>query len=191
MFKPFFVILVIFPISLYSQIISELPTNELGAVYYNKVFKVDSVNKNELFLRSKTFFVNNFKYAKNVIQLEDKEAGVIIGKGYKNIVSNSEALISANCDVYFTIKILSKDNKFKVEVYDFYGNTKPSYPYFPNGIRIEMSTWFDTLEYYKSNGNPRPAKEKFKTAFIESVEGIFSVISNEMIKPSDIKSEDW
>lgn len=191
MIKPLCTILLFLPILLYSQIISELPQNEFGAIYFNKINKIDSVSKNELFLRSKTFFVNNFKSAKSVIQLEDKEAGVIIGKGYKYIVANSEALVSTACDIYFTIKITSKDNKFRVEIYDFYGMSQPSYPYFPNGIRFEMSRWFDTTEYYKSNGKPKSSKVEFKNAFVQAMDDIFLSINNEMLKPSAIKNDDW
>ena len=52
-------------------------------INYTEIVKIDSsINKATLFLNAKMFFVNEFKSAKVVIQLEDRESGTIIGKGY-------------------------------------------------------------------------------------------------------------
>ena len=81
-----------------------------GKVFYQKVYE-DSATKDELFLRAKDVFLRSFTNTKSVIQDQDKEAGIISGKGYFNL---KRTLIRC------TIRILTKDNKYKVEIFDFY-----------------------------------------------------------------------
>ena len=58
-----------------------LPIDEkTGKIVYSEIVKVDSTSSPELYLRAKTWFVRNFNSANNVIQLDDKESGKIIGK---------------------------------------------------------------------------------------------------------------
>ena len=56
-----------------------------GKVDYTEVVHVDSVSKNELYARAKLWLVDTYKSSINVIQLEDKENGEIIGKGFSEI----------------------------------------------------------------------------------------------------------
>lgn len=55
--------------------------NRTGEITYSEIIKVDSVKSQELYIRAKVWFVHSFVSAKNVIQLDDKESGKIIGKG--------------------------------------------------------------------------------------------------------------
>jgi hypothetical protein len=74
-------------------------------------------SKDELYIRAKIWFVNAFKDAQEVIQLDDKENGIIMGKGILNI--NYQVLGTTITDrINFTISIRVKDNKFKAEITD-------------------------------------------------------------------------
>jgi hypothetical protein len=62
-----------------------------------------------------------FPATKDVIQNEDRENGIISGKGYfsfTNIVSTF--MLGSSALVNTTINIIIKDNKYKVEIFDFY-----------------------------------------------------------------------
>lgn len=183
--KKIVLLILLCPMLLKAQIISTLPQNEAGEIVFSEVVKCDSVKKDELFVRAKTFFANTFVSSKEVIQSEDKESGQIIVKGLSNIES------SGGLKMHFTIKVTCKENRYKYEFYNFSFTSPPSYPYLPNGLRFYPSQWFDTTEYYKGNGKPKQRCENFKNKFISEIDVLKKLLANEMIKPKEIKKEDW
>ena len=48
---------------------------------FSKIIKADSVSKTELFVVINDWFASNYNSANDVIQMSDKDAGIIIGKG--------------------------------------------------------------------------------------------------------------
>ena len=73
--------------------VSSLPLDETGKVNYTEVIAVDSLSADNLFLNSKQFFVDVFKSAKSVIQIEDKESKVIIGKGNSAFIMKVKVIL--------------------------------------------------------------------------------------------------
>jgi hypothetical protein len=83
------------------------------------IVRVESVSKEDLYNRAKIWFARNFKSSKDVIQLEDRELGKIIGKG--NIPYEASAFWpGTNFSGYFefmlTIEI--KDGRYRYFVED-------------------------------------------------------------------------
>ena len=184
--KKIVLLILFYPTILKAQIISILPQNEAGEIVFSEVVKCDSVKKDELFIRAKTFFANTFVSSKEVIQFEDKESGQIIGKGLSSIESGLLLL-----KMHFTIKVTCKENRYKYEIYNFSFTSTPSYPHLPNGMTFYPSQWFDSTEYYKGNGKPKQRCENFKDKFVGEIEVLKNLLANEMIKPKEIKKEDW
>jgi hypothetical protein len=83
-----------------------------GKVFYEKVYQ-DAGTKNDLFLKAKDVFLRLFPDTKDVIQNEDKDNGIVAGKGYFEL-----SVARVRC----TIRILVKDNKYKVQIFDFYSS---------------------------------------------------------------------
>lgn len=85
-----------------------------GSVTYTGVVQVDSIDKNTLYTRAKKWFVDNYKSAKDVIQLDDKETGEITGKGnFKINYYTRDPYIS------HTISIFVKDGRYKYLITNF------------------------------------------------------------------------
>jgi hypothetical protein len=82
-----------------------------GKIFYEHVYQDSGMTKNDLFIKSKDVFLRLFPDTKGVIQDEDKDNGIISGKGY---------FVMSLAMVKFTIRILVKDNKYKVQMFDFY-----------------------------------------------------------------------
>lgn len=108
-------ILTMFSTNSFSQekLLDILPL-ENGNVVYTEVVKVDSINKKELYNRAKKWFVLNYKSANAVIQLEDKEDGMIIGKGNFRI-----KYYSRNPTIEHTLQIETRDGRYKYTVSRF------------------------------------------------------------------------
>ena len=108
-------ILIMFSINSFSQekLLDILPL-ENGNVVYTEVVKVDSLNKKELYNRVKKWVVLKYKSANDVIQLDDKEDGIIIGKGNFGI-----KYYSRKPTIEHTLQIETKDGRYKYTISSF------------------------------------------------------------------------
>lgn len=106
-----------------------------GKGFYEVIDSTVAGSKQELQVKAKMWMANAFKDAKEVIQLDDKEAGEVLGKG--NVVLG---YMYGRCK--FTIKISTRDNKYRCQIYDMaiygtngqFGNTIDHYIEHPKGL---------------------------------------------------------
>ena len=100
-----------------SQIIHLPQNNETKKIEYSEIVFVDStVSQVELYIIAREWITMNFKSALAVIQMEDKEAGILIGKGNLNI---EVTMYLTNSVVNFTFKIQVKNGKYRYWLTDF------------------------------------------------------------------------
>lgn len=110
------------------------PTDENGKIVFTEVVEVPNVLKDALYSRAYEWFAKSFKSAQNVIQMEDKENGKIVGKGAFgdiNVTANL-GLVAIKGKVLFTISVYVKDGKYKFELTDL---THEAKGYWSNGIK--------------------------------------------------------
>ena len=88
-------------------------------VSYAGVVKIDDIKANELFIRAQSWFATTFKSSKDVIQLQDKESGKIIGRGNFEMSTPGGFGNPIPGHTNFTITLLVKDNKYKYVITDF------------------------------------------------------------------------
>jgi len=83
---------------------------------------IDSVNasKQDLYLKARQFISLQFKDSKEVIQMDDKDAGKIICKGIMEPTIKAGLGITVQSFVNFTITIDVKDGKYRCILNDFY-----------------------------------------------------------------------
>lgn len=188
MFKVIFItLLTVAYYPAFAQLIDELPKDENGKLNFNEVVTMDSVPKDELFLRARQFFAEIFKN-KNDILMEDKEAGIIIVKGSTDIYYGP-AIAVVKEHMRFTLKIQVKDGHYKYEIYDIY---------FKDAERVttqvdKADKIFDKKAYYKENGKPRAVAESRKNQSVQKSKGIGITIREAMKKPavSGASKSDW
>lgn len=100
------------------KLLGILPLKD-GKVTYTNVIQVDSFSKDELYKRAKRWFIDTYKSGKDVIQLDDKENGEIVGKGFFEETWMVTFYAGQNVNVWQTIKIHMKDGRYKYEISDF------------------------------------------------------------------------
>lgn len=88
---------------------------EAKPLEYSEIVPVEGATKDELYNRAKVFFVDAFKDAKEVIQLDDKDGGMIVAKG----VMTNKSLWSEDNIVDFRISIALKDGRYKYDINNF------------------------------------------------------------------------
>lgn len=98
-----------FPLSGFSQ-----NTNP-NSFEFTDVVHVDSVPKDELFMRARQWFSNSFNDSKSVLEISDKESGELQGKGnIKMILGNR-----ADGIMRFSVSIHLKDGKYRYSFFNF------------------------------------------------------------------------
>jgi hypothetical protein len=100
------------------KLLGILPLKE-GKVTYSDVIQLQGVSKDEMYKRVKLWFNENDKSNKDVIQLEDKDNGEIIGKGSFRAKWNFRFYTVLSMNVWKTIKIQIKNDSLKYEISDF------------------------------------------------------------------------
>jgi hypothetical protein len=101
------------------KLLEILPLKD-GKVTYTEVVKVDTLlNKDEIYKRVKRWFVDTYKSGKDVIQLDDKDNGEVIGKGNFSVLWQINFMGGMNINIWETIKINIKDGRYKYEITDF------------------------------------------------------------------------
>lgn len=99
-----------------------LPIDSLtNKITYTEVINVDSsLNRQELFSRAREWFAKTYKSSTNVIQMEDKENGEIVGKALMQAYCKSLGSDRQCGFINYTISVYLKDGRFKYEITDFY-----------------------------------------------------------------------
>lgn len=90
-----------------------------GLIVYSDVIQVDSILKEELYNKAKRWIIDTFNSGKDVLQLDSKENGEIITKGYFSAYWKISSVYVQDVKVWQTLRIQVKDNRFKYELYDF------------------------------------------------------------------------
>ena len=104
--------------------LAALPIDADGAIYYEGVVKVDStISRQEIHQAVREWFVSNYVSGKDVLQVDDKEAGKILGKGihryqFINGINISEVALT------FVLSVEAKDGKFRYKMYNFTGGNR-------------------------------------------------------------------
>lgn len=98
--------------------------NELA---FEKVIQAESLTKDELFVIVNDWVATTFVSANDVIQMVDKDAGLIICKGLFLYSHGKYAYKCFEGNVRYMIKVAFKDERFKVEVSNFIHSNEPTY----------------------------------------------------------------
>ena len=113
---------------------------------FSKVIPAEGMNKNDLFVAMNEWFTEKYNSSNAVIQMSDKEAGIIIGKGATNYVDPRRSFACYSGIIRHTIKVQVKDGRFKVDLSNFvHEDSRRDAP-----CRLGLLT---TAEVYQKNGS--------------------------------------
>ena len=110
-----------FLVFVFTIIPSLLSAQSDTVVTYTNVIKVDSATKSELYIRARDWFNNTFRNSNAVLQIQDKDAGEISGKGvFSSLLEHRTLGInnSWNQDFRFKVSVWVKEGRYKYEITD-------------------------------------------------------------------------
>ncbi len=156
-------------------------------ILYEKVIRTDSIGKDLLFATINDWFASNYNSANDVIQMIDKDAGILIGKGSMRYDYGWNS--SCNGNVSYTIKIYVKENRFKVILRDF-NHLGDNYSKSVNFGLITNSELYTTSGMFKGyyNNSWKDLKikmKKYSSVIFESLENKTKNYKQELIE------DDW
>lgn len=150
-------------------------------VTYQGVVKVEGASKDDLYLRAREWFAKTFKSAQAVLQMDDKQAGKLIGKGASKSYY-TYMLYPVEYNLNYTISITTKDGRYRYEISSFRVNSE-------SGMNRLIEGPYDV--YNKNKGTGLVMFKKI-IPFVESTSiDLVSGIADAMKQPSkDVKSKD-
>lgn len=156
----------------------KLPTNDKNVIEFSLIIDSLQKSKNDLYLQMKSWVTEKYVSANDVIQLDDKEAGLIIVKGvlqYEDWITYRQP---------HTLKIQLKDNKCRIILTNIYLH------YTFNGVKVENNIEKIIIEeLYKQNGKPNKGSKLHKEELIKFWDSLSADISNVLKK--ETSTNDW
>lgn len=135
--KRLFIILIFVPLISFSQ-------------EYSEVVEVPNKTSEKLYTSAKEWFALTFKSSNDVIQLDDPAEKKIIGKGVKQ-VEYLVRKIPLFMNVYFTLSVQFKDNRYKYDIQSNEIKSGVGKDYTYKELKL-MATEEGLTEYYKRMG---------------------------------------
>ena len=98
----------------------ELPLDSTkGKITFVKIVEVTNKNKSEIYTIIKNWITENYNSPKDVINIDDKESGIILLKSFfLNTQTIANTNITLKDNYYFSLKINIKDSKYKITISD-------------------------------------------------------------------------
>lgn len=171
------------------DIIDDLPVED-GEIVFSEVVPLDSVSETELYLRAKMFFVNYFKSAKDVIQFDDKDASIVVGQGWGDIIIPVTILTTTNTRVQMweKIRIQGRPGRYRYEIFGIKFVTYATADWPSTTTSAEVV--FRKSNYYNKKMIARNVPESYKRAMLGSVSETVKAIKQHMAKGVRSK-DDW
>ncbi len=158
-----------------------------------KIIRADStLTKGELYVAVNDWFATTYKNSQKVIQMADKDAGIIIGKA---VTETGKLTFSMQCSVgwlNYTIKVQCRDGRVRAEVSNVIHEAKD-----PKAMSSCSYGLITTAEVYKESGMGKNAYNEVWDMFKERIssysEGLFASLeaSVKQAKPQVSTNEDW
>lgn len=95
---------------------------------FSQVIKADSVKRENLYIALKEWVVTSYNSPKDVIQMDDKDAGLLICNGVINYSPKKITHLSYKGIIKYSLKIQVKDNRYKVDISNFVHQVDPDCP---------------------------------------------------------------
>ena len=166
----------------------ELPVNEESLIEYTDVVQVNGATKDELYSRAREWFVTRYNSVEDVLQMDDKESGKLIGKAFKDIMIGLMG-ISVKKKMYYTIGVYFKDGRYKYSVTNIeYQGYPDKYNNYNAPRRPAEPAIIDQL--YKKNGKPRSMNKQCKEGTIKSTNALIADLKDSMTKSNGLTDED-
>ncbi|KAA3438902.1 DUF4468 domain-containing protein [Rufibacter hautae] len=71
----------------------------------------------QLYTPARSWYASTFNSSKSEFEIDDKETGVLMGKGFSDIIVTT--LIPVKLKLWYTVKVEVKDGRYRYQMTDF------------------------------------------------------------------------
>lgn len=160
-------------------------------ITYTEVVLVDSsTTKQELYSKAREWFAKTYVSSTNVLQMEDKENGKLIGKALMEV--SFKTILGTNFPggfINYTISIYLKDGKYKYEFTNFHHTGTIAY----NGQKVPDGGDCESIILKKKGLTGNSYKNTYQSFFIqmdENIKVLIESLKSAMVKNSKQKIND-
>lgn len=153
----------------------EFPVDKDSLICYQDIviLKDSTISKDRLFSNTKVWFANTFTNSKSVLQVEDNNAGRLLGKGYSDI---SDKFATVPTYIKYTIEILVKNGKYR---YKFYNLSVEGGEYIgDNPIDAAYKRYLNDKPIQAIFESKKGALKRYENLFIDANKSIITLIAS-------------
>ena len=145
--------------------------NDAGQIEYQAVVQVDSVSKNDLYTAARTAFADLYKDSEEVLEVDDREGGIMVARGWTRIYTESGAADQMGSQLWFSTKLEFKDGRYRMTIYDLKTvvEANPITSRFEKPTE-EYSTWIAEIH-----------QPSYKKAVLQALQGNFDYVKSKML----------
>jgi hypothetical protein len=156
-------------------------------ISFIRIVELPGTPKNQIYTRAREWFTFRYPDAKEVLQMEDADNGVLVGKAYRTF---NVGLLTER--MQYTIKIYVKDNKYKAEITNIYYEDQPAkYNSYSTGIAIRAEAWITDNALYKKDGKPRKNNATYKINTFQNVDFLLNSLETRIKSNISTDSSKW
>lgn len=156
-------------------------------IVFTEVVQTPGVNRSDLYNAAREWFVVSFKSADDVLQMEDKEAGILMGKAFNSVSATTGMGVTIPYMLYYTIKLYFKDGRYKYVVTDLIYRSDDN----EHQNAVELFIVDDYLYKNKSKGKFDYMNKQWKRETIKSIDKLISNLKSTMAKAKSLNNDDW
>lgn len=176
----------------------KMPYNENGNVVFEQVVTVEGHDAQQLFSAIQLCIVDIFHSAKDVTQMCNDEQRLIIVKSFQIVpteVFYGRRKMMVDADVWFTLKIQARNNRYKITIYDIYGRSRPN---IVNGAYVPIiETPAESCTYessFEPDGSIKKNESFWRRAIIDGCNTLLESIPTKiktLLSNDSYDKEDW
>lgn len=140
-----------------------------GLVVFTRVVHIDStLSKAELYSRAREWFARTYTDADEVLSMDDRESGKLLGRAYRDI-----RIYSSFKKMHYLIGVFVKDGRYRYEI------TNIRYQEYGANASIVPAEMHFVEGYYK-NGKTKPFSDLYRQATDEAVRELITSLEAAM-----------
>ena len=164
----------------------ELPVSEkTGKVSYENVITVEGSTSSDLYISANEWFATTFNSANDVIQMQDKEAGKLIGRGVIQARLKQYGSLKYSGLWNYTLSITTREGRYKYSLTNISHSGR-------DGIQNTMPNC-GVIESNKSACNLYYTKKKWKEEKARLNNEIISIVNSllEYMSETNLENDSW
>lgn len=168
----------------------EFHRNDNNEIEYSEVVQVEGMTKTELYNAARLWYADYFQDSKEVLELDDREGGVLIGTGWGDLYYRSNIGLSKQ-KLWKTIKIQVKDGRYKYTIQNIEFESYPGQYTSVQKNALDNSPVAQYPKVKKPKSKIGLSQKSMKEATLKSLQGTCDRLKEGIKKHLEGDDDDW